>query len=168
MSKRTSRNLVVLLVIGMTILTGASPVLATTIQIAAVAFVPRGSAPAGDVTLGLLANNGAPGTFYAPVTLKAKVCELSLWARDNDGDGNVIARLMRKERVNGPGTGFGPAPEVMAEVSTTGASADLQKITDTTISNPAISAGFLYWVEIDFGTGFLEALSVQIITKSLC
>jgi hypothetical protein len=170
MLKRPSRNLVVLLVIGMTVLTGASPALAATVQIPAVTFVPRGTAPNGDVTLGLLANGGQAGTFYAPVTLTTRVCSLSLWARDNDNPNNVTARLVRKQRVDGAGTGFGPSPQVMAEVSTdtVGGSNDLQKLTDGSVVSPAISAGYLYWVEIEFSGGFLEALSVQIITKATC
>lgn len=168
MSNRTSINLVALAVIGMGVVTGAPPAHAGTIQIAAVTFVPRGTAPAGDVTLGLLANGGAAGTFYAPVALTGRVCSLSLYARDNDVDGDVKARLMRKQRVSGVSTGLGPAPQVMAEVSTEGGNADLQKLTDTTIATPATSLTYVYWVEIEFEAAFLEALAVQVITKPTC
>jgi len=149
-----------------------SPLVASagSINIPAVTLVPRGSAPAGDVLQGLLANNGDTGVYYAftPLTAGENVCKVILWARDNDGDFNVTARLMRKQIVNGPGTGFGPPPQVMATASTTGANVDLQRILTTAITNPLVTINFLYWIELDFPGGFMEALSVRIVTQQVC
>jgi hypothetical protein len=143
---------------------------AASINVPAITFVPRGNAPAGDVLLGLLANNGDPAVYYAfaPLTAGENVCKVLLWARDNDGDFNITARLVRKQLVSGPGTGFGPPPQVMATATTTGGNADLQKILTTAITNPLVTIGFLYWIELDFPGGFMEALSVRIITQQVC
>jgi hypothetical protein len=143
---------------------------AGTTNVAAITFVPRGTAPAGDVLMGLLANNGGTGIYYAvaPVTIGENVCKVTLWARDNDGDFNITGRLVRKKLVSGAGTGFGPPPEVMASVATTGASVDLQKKATAVITNPLVLIGYTYWIELDFPGGFMEALSVQVVTKPVC
>lgn len=143
---------------------------AGSINVPAITFVPRGTAPAGDVLFGLLGNDGGTGTYYAfaPLTVGENVCRVMFWARDNDGDFNITARLVRKKLVNGPGTGFGPPPEVMASVATTGGSVDLQRIVTTAIVSPLVLIGYLYWIELDFPGGFMEALSVRVITDPVC
>lgn len=143
---------------------------AGTTNVSAITFVPRGAAPAGDVLLGLLANNGAPGIYYAvaPLTVGENVCKVILWARDNDGDFNLSGRLVRKKLVSGAGSGFGPPPEVMATVTTTGASVDIQKKLTQAITNPFVVISYTYWIELDFPGGFMEALSVQVRTKPVC
>jgi hypothetical protein len=143
---------------------------AATLSVPAVTFVPRGAAAAGDVLLGLLANNGDPGVYYAlvPLTAGESVCRVLLWARDNDGDFNVTARLVRKQLVSGPGTGFGPPPQVMATVATSGGNADLQRIVTTVITNPMVSTNYAYWLELDFPGGFMEALNVRVVTQQTC
>jgi hypothetical protein len=170
MTNRTVRLGVALLVVAVGVL--ASPLVASaaTINFPAITFVPRGSAPAGDVLQGLLANNGDTGVYYAlaPLTAGENVCKVFLWARDNDGDFNITARLVRKQLVNGPGTGFGPPPQVMATATTTGGNADLQRILTTAITNPLVTLGFLYWIELEFPGGFMEALSVRIVTQQVC
>lgn len=143
---------------------------AASVNVPAITFVPRGSAPAGDVLLGLLANNGDTGVYYAfaPLIAGENVCKVILWARDNDGDFNITARLVRKKLVSGPGTGFGPPPEVMATAATAGGSVDLQKIVTTAITSPLVTIAYLYWIELDFPGGFMEALSVRIVTQQVC
>lgn len=143
---------------------------AANVTLSAVTFVPRGDAPAGDVLLGLLANNGGTGVYYALANLTPgeSVCKVTLWARDNDGDFDVTARLVRKQIVSGPGTGFGPPPQVMASAKTAGASGDLQRAATTAITSPLVSLNFLYWIELDFPGGFMEALNVRILTQPVC
>lgn len=143
---------------------------AVTINVPAITFVPRGTAPAGNVLVGLLANNGGTGVYYAFVPFNAgeNVCTVGLWARDNDGNFNLSARLVRKKIVSGPGTGFGTPPEVIATVATTGGSPDLQKTVTTAITRPLVLINFLYWIELDFPGGFMEALNVKIVTKPVC
>jgi hypothetical protein len=143
---------------------------AASVNVPAITFVPRGDVPAGDVLFGLLANGGGTGTYYAfaPLNAGENVCRVMLWARDNDGDFAITARLVRKKLVSGPGTGFGPPPEVMATLATTGATVDLQKVVTSSITSPTVSIGFLYWIELDFPGGFMEALSVRIITQPVC
>lgn len=146
------------------------PASAGTTNVPAIIFVPRGTAPAGDVLLGLLANNGETGTYYAfaALTQGENVCKVFLWARDNDGDFDISARLMRKKLVNGPGTGFGPPPEVMATVKTTGGSGDLQRILTTAITSPLVAIAYVYWIELVFPGGFMEAHNVRIVTQPVC
>jgi len=143
---------------------------AGTVNVPALTFVPGGDAPAGDVLLGLLANGGGIGSYYAftPLSEGDSVCRVMFWARDNDGDFNLTARLMRKKLVNGAGTGFGPPPEVMATLSTIGASVDMQRIVTNAITSPLVSGGYDYWVELEFPGGFMEAFNVRIITAPVC
>jgi hypothetical protein len=142
------------------------------INIPAITFVTRGGAPADGVTLGFLANNGNAATYFASVPglePGQSICKFILFARDNDGDFDVVAFLVRKETASGTGVGFGPSPEDMASLGTAGASLDTQKLVTTTITNPVVAVNFVYWVEIEFtGAGFMEALSVRIVQQPAC
>jgi hypothetical protein len=158
-----------LLVVGLVAGSPAS-VSAAVVNVPAVTFVPRGASATGDVTQGFLANGGVPGTYYAAVSMPVgqNVCGLRFWARDNDGDGNMTARLVRKQLVAGDGVGFGPPPEVMASVGTTGSDADTQTFDDATIVAPTIVNTYIYWLEIEFEQGFLEALAIRVFTAPTC
>ncbi|HEX9905692.1 MAG TPA: hypothetical protein VGA77_12070 [Propylenella sp.] len=141
------------------------------LQISATAFVPRDEAvpdtDIGEESNGLLLN--ADGRYFAPVVFPraGRVCSFTLVARDNDGDFNVNARLMRKRFGGGAGA-FDP-PVVMARAHTSSASNDIQTDTDTTIAQAVINAAnSFYYVELNLPFEALEVLGVQIDFRNSC
>jgi hypothetical protein len=167
--------LVALVTVGLGIAGWAHSAMAAVIQIPAVGFVlrcsaancpPDGSARLGEQSQGLLLN--ARGTYFSPVVFPnfaERVCRFVLWARDNDGDINVTARLMRKRLATT--NAFAP-PEVMAQVSSTGANPNLRAFIDSTIAAPLPNASFVYYVELVVPGETLEVAGVRIETRPTC
>jgi hypothetical protein len=145
------------------------------IQIPAVSFVLRcaaadcptaGSSQVGEESQGLLLN--AQGTYFAPVifpNLVERVCRFVLWARDNDPSINVTARLMRKPLYTT--NAFAP-PELMAQVSSSGSSANLRVFSTASITAPLPTYQFVYYVELEAPGETLEIAGVRIQTQSTC
>jgi hypothetical protein len=141
------------------------------IQIAAVTFTPRAAASSiGDDNAGTMTN--AVGKFYAAVPFATngwRVCRFVLIHRDNDSDAGITARLLKKIVVPG-GSPF-DSPVEMAKV-TTGANGTTQFVAaknDVTIRQPVLDLGnAFYYVELEFGNQFLEALGVQIEANETC
>ena len=165
---RKSRGLLLLALCAITAgLTTAAR--ADLIQIPAITFVNRGAGGtvAGDAQEGTLTN--ATGTYYAAVSLPngVTVCKFVLVHRDNDGDGDVTARLMRKRIVIG-GSPFDAAVE-MARIQTTGGTLGVVKKRDTRIRQPVIDlSSSFYYAELVVDNNLIEVLGVEIEYGATC
>jgi hypothetical protein len=98
-----------------------------------------------DDRLGAITEGGGRTPVYFP-TMGVSLCRMTLWARDNHDTTDVTARLMRKPLFL-DGTRYGPAPEIVAEAASAGASFGLRRF-DAEISEPAIMETYAYWLEI--------------------
>lgn len=169
-SCRTVSLLAGLLAAALTSFVAAPAARAETLQLAAAAFTPRGTAIQGEVGAGMLLN--ATGKYYAAVPFPVggmRVCRFSLLYRDNDPDAgiNITAKLLRKGN-NVGGTAFNP-PVVMAQVASTGAVDTMRSASTAAITNPAIwPAIAFYYVEVEIPAMTLEVVGVQIEHKASC
>jgi hypothetical protein len=149
----------------------ASSAFPATINLPAIAFQAPGTQGADEAVQGFLANQGTAAVYFGAVPdLPAgeRVCRFVLYARDFDGEHGVTARLVRKRLAFPDGTGFGAPAEIMASVATSGFDADTQAVGTPQVTGRTVSRSYLYWAEIEFTGGFVEALAVRIVTTPDC
>lgn len=150
---------------------------AEVLQISATSFVLRCSAgncpdtgldAVGEEGQGLLLN--ARGRYFAPAvfpTTGVSVCRFTLWYRDNDGDLDVTARLLRKRVAIGDNAFT--APVVMAQVSSSGFNNTLQRVATGTVSGRLVNTNrFFYFVELEVPGNTIEIVGVQIDFRPTC
>lgn len=106
------------------------------------------------------------GGFFGSANLPngATVTSFSLSARDNDGDDNTYAYLLRKrlDQTSNATDGF-LAYKVMAQTGSSGASTDLRQFTDTTVDAAVVvNRRYAYFVELVNCIDLIDPIGVQI------
>ena len=138
-------------------------------------MLPASGFLANDDATALQRNNGnngyalGEGLYYFPVIFpKAgrNVCEVRLYVRDFDDPGDAVARLVRKGV--GASTTFSDVTE-MASVSSTGFDQAMRSFATMTITQPLITAGYFYFVEVELPVGNnMQFLGVRIRHQPTC
>jgi hypothetical protein len=108
---------------------------------------------------------GGIGTYIASVNLAqgAHITNLRLSARDNDGDFETHAYLLRKRMAPQTGLDGFQGFKVMASVDSNGSSTDLRRFSTSSINSPTVdNATFSYFVELVNCVDTVDAIGVQV------
>ena len=161
-------SLVFLLALVVAVLGHASPASAQTevINVPAVSFMLQGNATYSDTfgTVDGIATTVARAAIHPRPG--QQICRLSFWAHDNDAL-DVTAEIVRKRISADAVNPFGTAPEIIATVTSSGAADTLRRFSTFTISQPAVTSGFWYWLDLHWA-GVIQVAGVRVDTAASC